>query len=127
MDHIYALLHELGISAKYKGYYHMALAVELAMEDEKRLEYVTKRLYPDVARAFGTTPNCVERDLRTAVSVSWRKGGQAALERMSGCPLNERPATAEFVDILVNYLLRRKELDVLPQPEGSVQDWQKLS
>lgn len=127
MDHIYALLHELGISAKYKGYYHMALAVELAMEDEKRLEYVTKRLYPDVARAFGTTPNCVERDLRTAVSVSWRKGGQAALERMSGCPLNGRPATAEFVDILVNYLLRRKELNVLPQPEGSVPDWQKLS
>lgn len=111
MEHIYALLHELGISAKYKGYYHMALAVELAMEDEKRLEYVTKRLYPDIAKAFGTTPNCVERDLRTAVSVSWRKGGQAALERMSGCPLESRPATAEFVDILVNYLLRRNRTD----------------
>lgn len=50
------LLYQLGISANYKGFLHTAYAVSLCVEQQDRLLLVTKWLYPDVARKYGT--NC---------------------------------------------------------------------
>ena len=51
------LLYQLGISANYKGFLHTAYAVSLCVEQQDRLLLVTKWLYPDVARKYGT--NCI--------------------------------------------------------------------
>ena len=55
------LLYQLGISANYKGFLHTAYAVSLCVEQQDRLLLVTKWLYPDVARKYGTNCKAVER------------------------------------------------------------------
>ena len=57
MSHLKAtcdLLYSLGVSANYKGFFHAAYAVSLCMERQDRLLLVTKCLYPDVAKQYGT-------------------------------------------------------------------------
>ena len=60
------LLYQLGISANYKGFLHTAYAVSLCVEQQDRLLLVTKWLYPDVARKYGTNWKAVERNIRTS-------------------------------------------------------------
>ena len=46
-------------------------AASLAALQPQRLLLVTKWLYPQVAREFGTTWYAVERNIRTAVTIAW--------------------------------------------------------
>lgn len=55
------LLYSLGVTANYKGFLHTTYAVSLCMERQDRLLLVTKWLYPDVARRYGTNWKAVER------------------------------------------------------------------
>ena len=61
------LLYQLGISANYKGFLHTAYAVSLCVEQQDRLLLVTKWLYPDVARKYGTNWKAVERNIFTKI------------------------------------------------------------
>ncbi len=66
------LLYQLGISANYKGFLHTAYAVSLCVEQQDRLLLVTKWLYPDVARKYGTNWKAVERNIRTVSTIAWK-------------------------------------------------------
>lgn len=100
---IYELLGRFGISAKYVGFFHMAYAVQLCIEDPWRLTMVTKVLYREVARQYKTTYACVERDIRTATAVAW-KNNRPLLETIAKCPMNDKPTASEFIAILAAYL-----------------------
>ena len=69
MNYLLELPLSLGIHGTYKGYRYLVFALELALSDENQLLYVTKNLYPSVARRYHTTPSCVDRDLRTVISL----------------------------------------------------------
>ena len=60
MADLYGLLNQLGVTANYAGFFHMACAVSLCIEQPDRLLQVTKRLYPDVAKQYGTNWKAVE-------------------------------------------------------------------
>ena len=47
---VYDLLYRLGATANYTGFFHMAYAVWLCVEQPDRLLLVTKWLYPEVAK-----------------------------------------------------------------------------
>ena len=79
------LLYQLGISANYKGFLHTAYAVSLCVEQQDRLLLVTKWLYPDVARKYGTNWKAVERNM---------------LESLSHRHLDRRLRSAEFLAVL---------------------------
>ena len=66
---IYFLLHSLGIGAKYRGFRYLAYGIALCMEDEDYLLRVSKTLYPKIAQTFQVSSSCVERDIRTAISL----------------------------------------------------------
>ena len=65
------LLYSLGVTANYKGFLHTTYAVSLCMERQDRLLLVTKWLYPDVARRYGTNWKAVERNIRTVSRIAW--------------------------------------------------------
>lgn len=65
------LLYQLGISANYKGFLHTAYAVSLCVEQQDRLLLVTKWLYPDVARKYGTNWKAVERNIFYVAGEFW--------------------------------------------------------
>ena len=61
----YHLLHRLGATANYTGFSYLVRALQLCAEEPERLLLVTKWLYPDVAKQYGTKWKAVERDIRT--------------------------------------------------------------
>ena len=82
MDEREACLHELlrgrGLNRTYSGYKYLFCALQLLREDPGRLELITKRLYPDVAKSFSVTPGGVDKALRT---VARRAAGEGVSVR----------------------------------------------
>lgn len=96
---IYKLLYDLGITANYKGFFHLGYALELCAQQPERLQLVTKRLYPDIAKRYQTTWVAVERNIRTAKELIWKKH-RLQLEQIAGTPLHQKPGNAQFLAIL---------------------------
>lgn len=86
----YDLLYQLGVSANYKGYFHTAHAVTLCMQQQERLLLVTKWLYPDVARHYGTNWKAVERNIRTASAIAWKRNRPLLEALLKGILRNAR-------------------------------------
>lgn len=100
---IYDLLYRLGPTANYIGFFHTSYAVLLCVQQPERLLLVTKWLYPDVAKRYGTNWRAVERNIRTAGSVIWREN-RPLLEELARRPLLEKPRPAQLLAILASSL-----------------------
>ena len=98
-------LRSLGITRCYKGYRHTAYAIRLAVEDEDRLEAVTKAIYMEIASHFDCQWTAVERNIRTAVARAWKVNRQLLCE-MVGYPLACTPTASEFIEIVSSYVIR---------------------
>ena len=98
------MLCRLGATANYRGFSYTAYAVLLCVQQQDRLLLVTKWLYPDVAKRYGTNWKAVERNIRTVAGIAWLRNPEL-LERLAGCPLLQRPCAAQFLSILSNSLL----------------------
>ncbi len=97
------LLYSLGVTEKYMGFFYTAYAVRLYRERLSYPLFVTKEIYPDVARRYRTSWQAVERDIRTVRNVIWAKS-RSRLERLAGRPLGEKPATVQLLSILASAL-----------------------
>lgn len=53
MSEVYGVIRKLGATSKYKGYYYIADAVEMAGEIRERPVKVTKDIYPIIAGNTG--------------------------------------------------------------------------
>lgn len=105
------LLQRLGVSENYIGFRYAAYAVALCAANQDRLLLVTKWLYPDIANRFGTNPSCVERDLRTVITVAWERN-PVLLAAFTHCPENHKPSCSQFIAALA-YYLRSNDIDSL--------------
>lgn len=100
---IYDLLYRLGVTANYTGFFYTACAIALCVEQPDRLLLVTKWLYPEVAKQYGTNWKAVERNIRTAGCMIWRKN-RPLLEQLARRTLEEKPRTAQLLAILTTSL-----------------------
>ena len=98
------LIRSLGIGATYRGYRYLSYGIYLCLQDENYLLYVSKLLYPQIARTYHTTSCSVERDLRTVVKVCWERGNRSHLQNIAMYTLDQRPTAGEFIDILVAHI-----------------------
>ena len=105
IEDVYALLRSLGAGSNYKGFFPTADAVWLCVQSEDYLVLVTKRLYPEIARKYGTNWSAVERNIRTVAEVIWERN-PVLLAKLAGFPLLQRPRSTQFLDILTASLLR---------------------
>lgn len=96
---VYDLLYRLGVTPNYAGFDLTAHAVLLCAEQPDSLRLITKRLYPDVARVCGTTSAAVERNIRTAGRIAWRRN-RALLEALVQGPLEGPPQNTLFLSLL---------------------------
>lgn len=97
------LLNHLGLSANYTGYHCIITAVEIASCEPQSLTMVTKWLYPKIANQLGTNWRAVERNIRSAIDVIWKRN-PSGVQQLSGCRLDTKPAAAQFISLLVFYL-----------------------
>lgn len=64
-----AMLLSLNVSTGQRGYHYLRDGILLLMEDPH--QQLTKQLYHDIARLYGTTHDNVEKCIRTAVHSAW--------------------------------------------------------
>ena len=107
------MLCRLGATANYRGFSYTAYAVLLCVQQQDRLLLVTKWLYPDVAKRYGTNWKAVERNIRTVITVVWEQN-RAMLEGLARRPLLQRPCAAQFLSILSNSLLCEQRAGPVP-------------
>ena len=78
------IIHEIGVPAHIKGYQYLREAIIIAVNDMDVINAITKVLYPEVAKTFGTTPSRVERAIRHAIEVAWDRGDLDTLQKFFG-------------------------------------------
>ena len=101
------ILHEIGVPAHIRGYHYMREAIMMAVGDIDVLNYITKELYPSIAKRCNTTPSRVERAIRHAIEVAWSRGKVDAIDSLFGYTVNNhkgKPTNSEFIALIADRL-----------------------
>jgi two-component system, response regulator, stage 0 sporulation protein A len=101
------ILHEIGVPAHIRGYHYMREAIMMAVEDIDVLNYITKELYPSIAKKCNTTSSRVERAIRHAIEVAWSRGQVEAIDNLFGytvSTLKGKPTNSEFIALIADRL-----------------------
>ena len=101
------MIHEIGVPAHIKGYQYIREGIIMAFYDRNMLHYITKFLYPSIAKKYKTTSSSVERTIRHAIEVAWRRGDMEVLEEVFGNTVSAgkgKPTNSEFMALLTDKL-----------------------
>ena len=101
------IIHEIGVPAHIKGYQYLREAIIIAVNDMDVINAITKVLYPEVAKNFGTTPSRVERAIRHAIEVAWDRGDLDTLQKFFGYTVSNtkgKPTNSEFIALIADKL-----------------------
>ena len=101
------IIREIGIPAHIKGYQYIREAIMMTVNDINLLNYITKLLYPTIAKKYKTTSSSVERAIRHAIEVAWNKGQIDVLEDMFGYTISAgkgKPTNSEFIALIADKL-----------------------
>lgn len=107
------VIHQIGVPAHIKGYQYLRTAIIMAVKDTDVINYVTKLLYPTVAKQYQTTSSRVERAIRHAIEVAWDRGDVDVLDSYFGYTIQNnrgKPTNSEFIAMIADNLrLRNKK------------------
>ena len=98
----------VGIPAHIKGYQFLREAIKMAIDSPDIVNSITKRLYPEVAERFDTSPSKVERAIRHAIEVAWNKGKIENINSLFGVRIyspSEKPTNGEFIALVADKML----------------------
>lgn len=101
------IIHEIGVPAHIKGDRYLRRAIEMAVKDQEIVHAITKVLYPDVAKEYGTTASRVERAIRHAIEVAWDRGDLDTLQKYFGYTVSNakgKPTNSEFIAMIADKL-----------------------
>jgi two-component system response regulator (stage 0 sporulation protein A) len=101
------ILHEIGVPAHIRGYHYMREAIMMAVLNMDVLNYITKELYPSIAKKCNTTPSRVERAIRHAIEVAWSRGKVDVINDLFGYTINNdkgKPTNSEFIALIADNL-----------------------
>lgn len=71
---IHDILLSIGIPPNLLGYMYLVEAMQMILLNPLYLQSVTKGLYIDIAKKYGTKPQRVERAIRHAINTAWLIG-----------------------------------------------------
>lgn len=99
-NEITEVMRKIGVPAHIKGYQYIRTGIIMAVHDIAVLNYITKLLYPSIAKQYNTTASSVERAIRHAIDVAWSRGDAAVLHEIFGCTISTKrgkPTNSEFI------------------------------
>lgn len=99
------IIREIGIPANIKGYQYIREGIMMSINDMNMLNYVTKMLYPSIAKKYKTTSSSVERAIRHAIEVAWGRGKMDYIEEMFGYTVSAgkgKPTNSEFIALIAD-------------------------
>ncbi|MEG2000176.1 MAG: sporulation transcription factor Spo0A [Evtepia sp.] len=106
-----SIIHEIGVPAHIKGYQYLREAIIMTVGDMDIINAVTKILYPEVAKKFGTTASRVERAIRHAIEVAWDRGDLETLQKYFGYTVSNskgKPTNSEFIAMIADRLVLQR-------------------
>lgn len=98
-------IHELGVPAHIKGYQYLRSAIMMVVEDMDLLNFITKQLYPEIAKAYNTTSSRVERAIRHSIEVAWTRGRPETMNEIFGYTIDNgkgKPTNSEFIAMVAD-------------------------
>lgn len=101
------IIHEVGVPAHIKGYQYLREAIIMVVGNIEIINQITKQLYPEIARKYGTTPSRVERAIRHAIEVAWGRGQTETVESIFGYTVSAakgKPTNSEFIAMIADKL-----------------------
>lgn len=101
IEKIYDLLYQLGVIANCSGFFYTTFSVWLAVREPERLTLVTKWLYLDVARHYGSSVDAVGKGISRVIAEVWANNPEL-LSKWARYALTEKPKPAEFIAILAS-------------------------
>lgn len=101
------LLRKLQMPGKLNGIQYLRDAIVSDISQPGRTQFITKELYPELAKIHGTTSQRVERAIRHAIEVCWKCGDRKLLDQIAGFPLKKRPTNSQFIDLISFYFRSR--------------------
>lgn len=100
-----SIIHELGVPAHIKGYQYIRTAILMVIENMDMLNYITKRLYPEIAKKYSTTSSRVERAIRHSIEVAWNRGRAETMNDIFGYTVHTgkgKPTNSEFIAMVAD-------------------------
>lgn len=97
------ILFELCITKNYNGYQFIFEAIKLAADMSPISRCISKDVYPQIAKNFGVSSCCVERNIRTAIRSSWAKCSSSVKRKYFGPFTRETdwmPTNSQFIFII---------------------------
>lgn len=101
------IIREIGIPAHIKGYQYIREGIIMAVHDMNMLNFITKLLYPSIAKKYKTTSSSVERAIRHAIEVAWGRGKIEVIEELFGYTVSAgkgKPTNSEFIALIADKL-----------------------
>ena len=98
-------IHELGVPAHIKGYQYVRTAIMMVVENMELLNYITKQLYPVIAKKYSTTSSRVERAIRHSIEVAWSRGRPETMNKIFGYTIDTgkgKPTNSEFIAMVAD-------------------------
>lgn len=99
------MIREIGIPAHIKGYQYIREGIMMTVEDPNMLNYITKLLYPSIAKKYKTTSSSVERAIRHGIEVAWNRGKMETLQNLFGYTVSTgkgKPTNSEFIALIAD-------------------------
>lgn len=105
-------MHDLGVPVHIRGYLYLREAIKMGVQDRNILNYVTKELYPSIAKVFNTTSNKVERAIRHAIETTFKNSSSELLHEIFDIYIDKRkrkPTNSQFIAVIVDRIILEKE------------------
>lgn len=94
------ILSQIGINASIKGFKYLRRAIIMSVEAPEVIDTITKVLYPNIAKEFDTTASRVERAIRHAIELSWKRGNIEYIDAIFEYTISAekgKPTNSEFI------------------------------
>ena len=101
------ILHSIGISPKYKGYYYLLYVLECVRANPEYL-YSSSVLYAKAIQHFGVSRKSIERNIRFAIGRAWdNPTNPHARKLFEVYAIDYAPTTREFISIIIESICFR--------------------
>ncbi len=97
----------LGVPAQLNGYKYLREAISMVTRDPEEITSITKQIYPVLAEHYQVSAPSVERAIRHAIEVSWKRGNIEALDNMFGYTIDYnrgKPTNSEYIAMIADQI-----------------------
>ena len=99
------VLRPMGITRNMSAYGILHQCIELACEQEDRLQTVEKEIYTPIANEKQCDPKAIQSAIRRAAKSAWLTNPDY-VQQLAGYPLNSCPSAVQFLEMVYNAVVR---------------------